>query len=80
MVTLKQVFEKLRAFALRYPETREDHPWGESAFKVKGKIFVIANVTKDGLHVTVKLPRSRDSRRRELFPSMRTRCRTTPGA
>jgi predicted DNA-binding protein (MmcQ/YjbR family) len=60
MPTLKQVFQKLRAFALRYPETREDHPWGESAFKVNGKIFVIANVTKDGLHVTVKLPRSRE--------------------
>jgi predicted DNA-binding protein (MmcQ/YjbR family) len=60
MATLKQVFEKLRAAALRYPETREDHPWGESAFKVKGKIFVIANVTKEGLHVTVKLPRSRE--------------------
>lgn len=60
MATLKQTFAKLRAFALRYPETREDHPWGESAFKVNGKIFVIANVTNEGLHVTVKLPRSRE--------------------
>ena len=25
----------LRKAALAYPETREDHPWGESAFKVK---------------------------------------------
>jgi predicted DNA-binding protein (MmcQ/YjbR family) len=60
MATLKQAFEKIRVFALRYPETREDHPWGESAFKVKDKIFVITNVTKDGLHVTVKLPHSRE--------------------
>ncbi len=60
MATLKQTFNRLRTFALRYPETREDHPWGESAFKVTGKIFAIANVTKDGLHVTVKLPQSRE--------------------
>ena len=60
MATLKQTFEKIRAAALRYPETREDHPWGESAFKVNGKIFVIANVTKEGLHVTVKLPHARE--------------------
>ena len=60
MATLKQILEKLRVFALRYPETHEDHPWGENVFKVKGKIFVIANVTKEGLHVTVKLPHSRE--------------------
>ena len=47
MATLKQAFEKLRAFALRYPDVREDIPWGESAFKVKDKIFVFTNVTKD---------------------------------
>ena len=60
MATLKQAFEKIRAIAMRYPDVREDHPWGESAFKVKGKIFIITNVTKDGLHVTVKLPRSHE--------------------
>jgi predicted DNA-binding protein (MmcQ/YjbR family) len=60
MATLKQTFEKLRAFALRYPDVREDHPWGESAFKVKDKVFVFTNVSKDALHVTVKLPRSRE--------------------
>ena len=60
MATLKQTFEKLRACALRYPGVREDHPWGESAFKVKDKVFVFTNVTKDALHVTVKLPRSRE--------------------
>jgi predicted DNA-binding protein (MmcQ/YjbR family) len=60
MATLKQVFEKLRAYALRYPDVREDHPWGESAFKVNGKVFVFTNVTKETLHLTVKLPRSRE--------------------
>jgi predicted DNA-binding protein (MmcQ/YjbR family) len=60
MATLKQTFEKLRVFALRYPDVREDFPWGESAFKVKDKVFVFTNVTKDALHLTVKLPRSRE--------------------
>ena len=60
MATLKQAFEKIRAFALRYPEVHEDFPWGDSAFKVKGKVFVFTNVTKDALRVTVKLPRSRE--------------------
>jgi predicted DNA-binding protein (MmcQ/YjbR family) len=60
LATLKQAFNRVRAHALSYPETHEDHPWGESAFKVKAKVFVIANVTKEGLHVTVKLPRSRE--------------------
>jgi predicted DNA-binding protein (MmcQ/YjbR family) len=60
MPSLKSSFKRLQTFALSYPETREDHPWGESAFKVRGKVFVIANLTKEGLHVTVKLPRSRE--------------------
>jgi len=60
MATLKQAFEKIRALALRYPDVREDFPWGESAFKVKDKVFVFTNVTKDTLHVTVKLPQSRE--------------------
>jgi predicted DNA-binding protein (MmcQ/YjbR family) len=60
MATLKQAFEKIRALALRYPGVREDFPWGESAFKVKDKVFIFTNVTKDALHVTVKLPQSRE--------------------
>jgi predicted DNA-binding protein (MmcQ/YjbR family) len=60
MATLKQAFEKIRAVALRYPDVREDHPWGESAFKVNEKVFVFTNVSKDALHVTVKLPQSRE--------------------
>lgn len=48
----------LRA-ALAYPEAAEDHPWGESVVKVKGKIFVFFGVPADRLHVTTKLPESR---------------------
>ena len=47
-------FERLRKCALSYPEAHEDHPWGETAIKVRGKIFVFLGT--DG--ITVKLPRS----------------------
>ena len=47
-------FERLRKWALSFPESHEDHPWGETAIKVRGKIFVFLGA--DGL--TVKLPRS----------------------
>jgi predicted DNA-binding protein (MmcQ/YjbR family) len=60
MATLKQAFGKLRAFALAFPETHEDHPWGESAIKVKGKTFVFMGVDKERLGLSLKLPRSRE--------------------
>lgn len=47
-------FERLRGSALSYPEAHEDHPWGETAIKVRGKVFLF--IGADGL--TVKLPRS----------------------
>jgi len=48
----------IRKFALAYPGTIEDHPWGENAYKVKGKIFVCVTQHECGLNVTVKLPDS----------------------
>lgn len=34
----------LRELALGYPETREDHPWGHLALKVRGKkVFLFLN-------------------------------------
>jgi predicted DNA-binding protein (MmcQ/YjbR family) len=52
----------LRKFALAYPETTEDFPWGHSALKVKGKVFVFLSngLTQDGVvfSMTVKLPLS----------------------
>lgn len=58
----KKPFQKaesaLREFALRFPETIEDHPWGHSAFKVKKKIFMIVGGTKEFLTISVKLPSS----------------------
>jgi predicted DNA-binding protein (MmcQ/YjbR family) len=60
MSTLKQAFDRIRVFALAYPDTREDHPWGESAIKVKGKTFVFMGLRPGELSVAVKLPRSRE--------------------
>lgn len=31
--------DALRKAALAYPETREDHPWGEMAIEVKRKVL-----------------------------------------
>ena len=49
----------LKAHALSYPETTEAFPWGESAFKVKGKTFVFMRADPDELSFSVKLPHSR---------------------
>jgi predicted DNA-binding protein (MmcQ/YjbR family) len=48
----------LRAFALGYPQTHEDFPWGERVVKVKGKVFVFLGRDDEGLGLTVKLPQS----------------------
>ena len=49
----------LRAIALGYPEAVEDHPWGESAFKVRKKVFVFMGVPADGcVSLSLKLPES----------------------
>jgi predicted DNA-binding protein (MmcQ/YjbR family) len=50
----------IRKRALSYPETLENFPWGESAFKVKGKTFVFMSDGSDGVSFSVKLPASRD--------------------
>lgn len=55
---LKRAEKALLAFALRYPQAYEDHPWGERVVKVKKKVFVFLGVPGRELHVTVKLPAS----------------------
>jgi predicted DNA-binding protein (MmcQ/YjbR family) len=55
MDALEKTFNNLRALALAYPETREDHPWGETAIKVKGKTFLFMGYTKGSLGLSVKL-------------------------
>ena len=46
-----------RAFAAGLPDAWEDHPWGESVYKVGKKVFVFFGVleTDTGLRLTVKL-------------------------
>ena len=44
---------------LKLPEAWEDHPWGETVVKVRKKIFVFLNGSKEGVFaLSVKLPRS----------------------
>lgn len=50
----------VRAQALGYPETAEEFPWGESAFKVRGKTFVFMREDESGMSLSVKVPLSRD--------------------
>jgi predicted DNA-binding protein (MmcQ/YjbR family) len=60
--TLESLELELRDFAMRFPETHEDHPWGHRAIKVGKKAFVFLGGEKDAkeLSMSVKLPQSRD--------------------
>ena len=57
MQSLTGFAAELRERALALPETTEDFPWGERAFKVRGKGFVFLSVN-DGLSFSMKLPKS----------------------
>jgi predicted DNA-binding protein (MmcQ/YjbR family) len=54
--------KRLRDLALSYPDTYEDHPWGETAIKVRptGKVFLFISTHDDHVSFGVKLPNSRD--------------------
>lgn len=56
--SLRKVVTALRKHALRYPQAVEHFPWGHSAFKVKGKIFLSTYLDdkKNVLSISVKLP------------------------
>lgn len=60
MTTQAQLRSRLLQHALRFPEAREDHPWGESVAKVRTKVFVFFGRAKpDGpLELALKLPQS----------------------
>ena len=51
--------DALRAHALSYPETHEDHPWGETAIKVaKKKVFLFMGSDGATWGISTKLPDS----------------------
>ena len=60
--TFESVELELRDYAITFPETTEDHPWGHRALKVKGKSFLFLGGEKNPaeLSLSVKLPNSRD--------------------
>jgi predicted DNA-binding protein (MmcQ/YjbR family) len=45
-------------FALTYPETVEEFPWGHRAMKVEKKTFLFLALEGDELSLSVKLPKS----------------------
>lgn len=57
--TKSAIARQLRKHALSYPATTEAFPWGESAFKVKGKTFMFMRADPDDLSFSVELPKSR---------------------
>lgn len=48
----------LRDWALAYPSTHEDFPWGHRVIKVKGKAFIFLGNEPDKVSLSVKLPHS----------------------
>jgi predicted DNA-binding protein (MmcQ/YjbR family) len=57
-MSLEKLAVRLRALALKYPETYEEQPWGERVVKVKGKIFFSCGVHEGALYANCKLPKS----------------------
>jgi len=70
--SLTRAASALRKLALAYPQSREDHPWGHSAFKVKGKTFLFLFHEKAFLSLSLKLPESSKSALRLPFASPTT--------
>lgn len=55
---INDLHEALRLRALSYPETVEEHPWGETAIKVRGKVFLFLGQMEGDTTFSVKLPHS----------------------
>jgi predicted DNA-binding protein (MmcQ/YjbR family) len=67
--SLKLIEKKLREFALDYPDTTEDFPWGHSAFKVNKKVFLFLANDKRELSMSMKLPNSGKAALKNSFAS-----------
>ncbi len=58
MTAQKAAEARLRKFALGFPESHEDFPWGERVVKVRKKVFVFMGLPDGALTLSVKLPDS----------------------
>ena len=58
---LSAMAARLREKALSYPQAEEAFPWGEHAFKVKGRTFVFMRDDEEGTSFSVKLAQSREA-------------------
>lgn len=56
--TLESLAKTLFAHAMTHAESVEDHPWGHTVAKVRGKIFFFCDMQEAQLCVTAKLPAS----------------------
>lgn len=56
---VSRIGKQIRKRALSYPETTEEFPWGEHAFKVNRKTFVFMRADAEETSFSVKLPHSR---------------------
>jgi predicted DNA-binding protein (MmcQ/YjbR family) len=54
----EKVARALHDYALSFPETTLEFPWGHSAYKVNKKIFLTLGCDADGLRLSLKLPES----------------------
>jgi len=66
---VRRLIRELRKHALSFPETREDHPWEHSAFKLKGKTFLFVGAESEGWGISVKLEESHASALTKPFAS-----------
>ena len=53
--------ETVRKYALSFPESHEDFPWGHRAFKVKKKVFVFMGSEEGVTSFSFKLQKSNKS-------------------
>ena len=54
-MTQQELFNAISAHALTLPEAWEDHPWGETAMKVRKKVFLFLG-QGEALNLSMKLP------------------------
>lgn len=57
MPSPSKLADSLVRHALKYPETRVDHPWGETAVKVREKAFLFLG-KRETISFSLKLPSS----------------------